>query len=127
MYLFVFTIVFTAGTLLAQQPEVKPARVEGRVLIKDSTTPVPGAQVKLAGKVATSAGDGSFVLDDIAPGYALGTVIASVPRPDRSQRREDRDPREWSGERHGSVDRRGEDSGSGAEGPLVQRNTPNPG
>jgi len=77
MCLIVLTIVFTATALFAQQPGLKPSRIEGRVLVKDSTTPVPRAQVRLSGKVATAADDGRFVLEDIAPGNALGTLTAS--------------------------------------------------
>ena len=74
---FVLLFTFTTGAVISQQPDVKPARIEGRVLVKDTTTPVPRAQVRLSGKVAMSAGDGRFVLEDIAPGYALGTLSAS--------------------------------------------------
>lgn len=77
MYLIVFAIVFTASALFAQQPNLKPARIEGRVLVKGTTTPVPRAEVKFSGRVATSADDGSFVLEGVTPGGALGTVTAS--------------------------------------------------
>lgn len=72
-----FTLLLTATAVLAQQTDIKPARIEGRVLVKDSATPVPGAQVKLGSKAATADGDGRFVLDGIAPGNALGTLTAS--------------------------------------------------
>ncbi|MEP6962241.1 MAG: hypothetical protein ABI995_09185, partial [Acidobacteriota bacterium] len=77
-------ILFTASAAFAQAPAVaaqqsgvKPARIEGRVLVKGTTTAVARAEVKFSGKVATSADDGSFVLEGIAPGAALGTLSAT--------------------------------------------------
>ncbi|MEO8098715.1 MAG: carboxypeptidase-like regulatory domain-containing protein [Acidobacteriota bacterium] len=67
----------TAQHSTAQQSEVKPARIEGRVLVKGTTTPVARAEVKFPGKVTTSADDGSFVLEGIAPGATLGALSAT--------------------------------------------------